>query len=847
MKRLQSDSSEHPISVLPVPDTVARIITLFLVLQVLLSFPRHCFAQNKVAAGSSSQQQAATAPAQPADPQATVPLPEIVTQTEELTRLLKDIERRLDPGPLGGIDHILTQLEHEISAGTSDLQETIAANPTLGELDILEHDWNARAAQYAEWQELLRERIKMLENDLRLLDAQQARWQATLRQIESDPALKEISDRVRNNIVDIQAIRSGALMQMNQMVILQNKISLQDQTVSETVGKIAEARKLLQQSLFVPDSPPLWRTDFDGQVIVPSSYKRSLLRFTQFVKAKRSALYLPVIVFLVALFFAIGLKRRLPRLTNEGLIPEGSAHCFSRPISLAMLAALTSTLTFGQPAPLMMRTLMALLFLLPVFRLSLPLIRPAFRPLTYSLIGFGLALPLVEILGASAQATRWVSSILVVAALVTFFWLMLRSRRSGNRPEKRTVVMGVRIGLLLCFASLVANILGYTALSGVLRSGTILSSYLSVILYTGYLVTNVLISVLVHSNLIAAIASVRSHREKVLRWASRAVGLLAVVTWLYASLNFFTIREEVLSRVAGALSASVSLGTLSLSLGDVLAFVLTLALGVHAARVTQVLLQEDVLPRFSLKRGLPNTVSTLVYFTLIVVFFFVALAAGGADFSRFTLMTGAFGLGVGFGLQQVINNLASGMLLLLERPISVGDVLEVEGVYGVVKRIGMRSSTIRTYQGAEIIVPNSNLVTNQVTNWTLSERNRRVDIPVAVAYGTDPERVIELLVATASSQADVVRDPPPLALLMGFGDSSLNFELRFWAPHASTYQRLRSKVAVSVIVAFREAGIVIPFPQRELLVKRLDSAIDGPPLAEDPRRPDAAPESYRDK
>jgi small-conductance mechanosensitive channel len=219
----------------------------------------------------------------------------------------------------------------------------------------------------------------------------------------------------------------------------------------------------------------------------------------------------------------------------------------------------------------------------------------------------------------------------------------------------------------------------------------------------------------------------------------------------------------------------------------------------------------------------------------------LALAAGGAEFSRFTVMTGAFGLGVGFGLQAIINNLASGMLLLLERPINVGDVLEVEGVTGEVKRMGMRSSTIRTFQGAEVIVPNSNLITNHVTNWTLSERHRRVDIPVGVAYSTDPERVIKLLVQVASSHPDVVRDPAPMALFRGFGDSSLDFELRFWAPFAGTYQQLKSEVAVSIVAAFREAKIEIPFPQRDLHVKGLNSSISKE-LAEDVQRANAAPE-----
>jgi small-conductance mechanosensitive channel len=149
-------------------------------------------------------------------------------------------------------------------------------------------------------------------------------------------------------------------------------------------------------------------------------------------------------------------------------------------------------------------------------------------------------------------------------------------------------------------------------------------------------------------------------------------------------------------------------------------------------------------------------------------------------------------------------------LLLLERPLTVGDVLEAQGLVGEVKRIGLRSTTIRTAQGAEVILPNNKLIVDQVTNWTLSERQRRVDLPVGVAYGTDLEAVIKLLVEVATSHPGVVHDPAPVALFMGFGKSALDFELRFWAPSVKTYQQLKSDVAVQVCAAFRKAGIEIP-------------------------------------
>lgn len=826
MKGTHLDNFERLISVSRDPRTFARILILLLVLPALWPYSIPVFAQTAPTPRASAQPSPSTPPEAPKS-QHTVPLPQIVAETEALTRLLSEIEQRLDPGlAVRGVGPALTRLEQEVNEGKREVQVTIAEAPSLTELSALETNWRARLDPYEKWQKELTERIRLLEGDLRLLDERQAQWQATIDRIESDAALKEIVDRVRSKIADIQTIRSKITELTSEIVVLQNKISLQEQMVSETVGTITEAKWVLQRSLFIPDSLPLWKTDSGGANVFKASHRRGLTRFAQFINDKPSAVYAPLIVFGAALFLAIRLKRRLPSLTEENLIPAECTHIFSCPVSLAMLAALMAT-TIGPPMPVMMRNLIALLLLVPFVRLFLPLIRPAWRPLAYGLAAFWLISAVVEASVATDQMRRATAVVLDAGAVVMFGWLARRSRRSGVKLGKEAVLtlLAVRIGLLILLGSLVGNVLGYTALSQVLRVGTVLSSYLAVILYTTSRATVAIISILLRSQLAASIESVRSHIDQVLPWLSRAVEIVVLLVWLYCSLNFFTIRSEVFGRVAEALSAAISVGTLSLSLGDVLVFLLTLFLGIIAAKVIRVLLREDVIPRFSLKRGLPAAGSTLIYYTLVTVVFFLALAAGGAEFSRFTVMTGAFGLGVGFGLQTVINNLASGMLLLLERPINVGDVLEVDGVDGVVKRIGMRSSTIRTSQGAEVIVPNSDLVTNRVTNWTLSERNRRVDIPVAVAYGTDPERVIKLLVETASSHPEVVKELAPEALFMGFGESSLNFELRFWAPFARTHQQLKSAVAVRIISAFRDAEIEIPFPQTELHIKSLDSAL----------------------
>jgi potassium efflux system protein len=178
----------------------------------------------------------------------------------------------------------------------------------------------------------------------------------------------------------------------------------------------------------------------------------------------------------------------------------------------------------------------------------------------------------------------------------------------------------------------------------------------------------------------------------------------------------------------------------------------------------------------------------------------------------------ALGVGIGFGMQNVVNNFISGLILLFERPIKVGDLLQVDELWGNVTRIGIRSSTIRTFAGADVIVPNGDLTSNRVTNWTLSDLRRRVSLPVGVAYGTDAATVIELLKGVAVSHEATLEHPEPYVLFTGFGDSSLDFEIRLWTESEDANTIVRSDIAVATQAALARAGINVPFPQRDVHV-----------------------------
>jgi potassium-dependent mechanosensitive channel len=248
----------------------------------------------------------------------------------------------------------------------------------------------------------------------------------------------------------------------------------------------------------------------------------------------------------------------------------------------------------------------------------------------------------------------------------------------------------------------------------------------------------------------------------------------------------------------------------------VLAFGLTV-LGVYLlSAFLRFVLDEDVYPRMRITSGQSYAVSSLLHYVILALGFVVGLGLLGMDLTRVTVLVGA--LGVGIGLQSVVHNFISGLILLFERPIHVGDAVELGAMQGMVCRIGIRASVVHTWQGADIIVPNSHLVTEQVPNWTLTDQLRRIDLPVGVNYGAVPQQVIALLETVARDHPQVLPEPPPQAFFMGYGDSAITCTLFAWPDHFHHWLQVKSDLTAAVYEAVSAAGMSFPLPQREVRI-----------------------------
>ncbi|MCI0659731.1 MAG: mechanosensitive ion channel [Acidobacteria bacterium] len=279
--------------------------------------------------------------------------------------------------------------------------------------------------------------------------------------------------------------------------------------------------------------------------------------------------------------------------------------------------------------------------------------------------------------------------------------------------------------------------------------------------------------------------------------------------------------QSLLARIKTILNFSLlKLGETEITLWTLTYFLGLLLVLFYFARKIKILLIERVLIRTRLDVGARQAVGSITRYVVIFVGLLIILQTVGINLTTLNVIAGAVGIGVGFGLQSIVSNFISGLIILFERPIKVGDRIGGGDVEGDVFEIGARSTTVLTNNRIAIIVPNSMLISEPVINWKYTDPYVRFEIPVGVAYGSDARLVERLLLEVAKENVDVLRDPPPDVCFREFGDSRLNFILRVWNQnHVHRKLVLFSALNFAIYNKFKEHGIEIPFPQRDLHIR----------------------------
>ena len=756
---------------------------------------------------------------QPAQP--VIALPEIPGQADRLLTALRALEARVTPSR--AVLHIETGLPamiQRIGDAQIETRGQLGVESSRTELTNLADLWAGIQAELSGWADQLRVRSTDVGTVLDELAGLTDTWTRTREEARRTKAPTALLGRINDALDAIAATRTIASNRQAALLTLQVKIGEQLAVVEEASTRVSQAMAAEMSTLLVRERPAVWRAWREGPALaeLPLRARESAapqLGVLQRFAVERSRSAAAHAVLLAALVVFALLARRQIRGWKAAGSSDPALHVFDMPVSTALIVALLLSGPLYERLPMIVVNTFGILILVPVVSILGRMTKPAPTSAIWLVAILFLLNRLRDVALLSMPVLeQYVVLSLNTGALAGLVWLWRRRALVVGSYRLPEPLAWLAMGMLV--VSLVAGAFGYMRLERLLGGGVLRSAYTALELYTAALVALAVFAYLLRVWPLARLHMVASHRLLFERRASVLLSWAVTLLWLAATLRWFSLLDPAESLALAVLDYRVARGFVSLSLGDVLALVATIWLAFLVSRFVRFALEEDVYPRLPLGRGLPNAISSLLHYVILLLGFLAAIGAMGVDLNRVTLLTGAFGVGVGFGLQTIVNNFVSGIILLLERPIQVGDAIQMTDLDGEVRRIGIRATTVHTWRGAEVIVPNATLISGNVTNWTLSDRTRRFELQVGVAYGSDPQRVIEVLRAAAASVPGVLSQPGPVVLFQGFGDSALNFEVRAWTARFEEWAAVHSQVAVAVNAALKAAGIEMPFPQRDV-------------------------------
>lgn len=533
-----------------------------------------------------------------------------------------------------------------------------------------------------------------------------------------------------------------------------------------------------------------------------------------YLQPYKLAIALSIVLYL---FILSALKRVSQTLSQTPKVK----HIVERRYSLALFVSLLNLSIFAIDIGELWQFLFHAISLICLWRLN-----KSFISDTRLRVAVNMLIILMILAGASALSVTplIIERVLVVVGSLFLLAIIAYGYRPGKSHEgqNRWKTLIYRILIAVLILSIFAEVTGRPTISFYLFSSLLKTLFLLIVVWGALVCLSIILEVFLDYS---RSSFLRTNAKQINNLCRPLLNISACFILALSILVGWGAYPSVPTAFESLTNLGITIGGSRVSIGSAGSALFFLYLVFSFSKLIEIMLLNTILPRRNIQRGVQLSIARLSNYSIWLFGVFSALLILGFNLTNLTLLGGAVGVGIGFGLQTIFNNFVSGLILLFERPIKVGDVIMVGTEFGEVKKLGLRSTVVQTYDNSEIVVPNSSLITSNVTNWTLDKRHVRVKVPFGIAYGSDIDRVLEIMTTCANENPRVLSNPEPAALFITHGPSSLDFELRVFIPDIDDKMAVRSELNQAINSALEEAGITIPFPQRDLHLKTVSEDV----------------------
>ena len=782
--------------------------------------------------------------ATPANPPqvSAIPVGSLTTRAEQLRDHLASIESELnDKDSLELRESELAKMIGQISAAGIHLNTVLAGYPSGDTLGRLSSEWESYQDNLVEHGQSLESLLVEYKSWLDMIREQSAIWKLSYSEARKESAPDKIISGINQVRKNLRSLDGKLIQSRNQILNIQVQYSDYLNQAQNALKRIKSAQNEFGKGMLVRQDAPLWRSwptwvSIDQELTGAKLHLiRAISEFVQFVQKNFETL-IGQALFILALGWFLRARYAILRGHEIGLenklvptaIKSQSIEALDHPWSAAIISGLLLNTYLYEQKALGLTILSGLVGLVLWIRLIRPMVPHALHPilLTVALLAF---LDTLRIgLGGFGFVTRCLLLLILAMGWVAVQWLRHSQWRTdiaealGNGLWANLFNGWLFITWLTFGAGVIAVLLGYSYLADQITFLAVWGSIIATAILAIVRIIEAVFQSMVEEGKFDRLRMIKTNHDKfmnVIRKTLRAVGF---VVWITVILDGLQIRIPVLEWIKPVLLAQLGHDPVTFSLAGFISFAITLWISWLIARFLTFVLDQEVFSRLHFAPGIPFAITTFTRYTILVIGFLVALTILGIPLDKITLLLSALGVGIGFGLQTITNNFVSGIILLFERPIRVGDKVQLADLIGTVASIGIRASTIRGFDGADVIVPNGDFISARVTNWTLADQKRRIILPVKTAYGTKPRAVIKLLESIAHNHPEILDEPQAQALFCGFGEGYLDFELRAWTESTRGWMTVMSDLAVLTNDALSEANIEIPLPKRDISLRNID-------------------------
>lgn len=626
----------------------------------------------------------------------------------------------------------------------------------------------------------------------------------------------------------IELADSNALLQLKKLGMLQNEVSSNYLAVTdlldETVYQISSFSDLLLKNEF----GFIWNHQFDpanqrnfNEVVSKSvAESETLLNFYS-----RSNWISRLIVILLAVLFYFWMRRNIKVIRRQSESPEvvfGKTHHIARHLFLSTIVISLLLIPFVYKSAPQAFTqslwgfqIIAMGFLIRKKLNSTSGLQIFILLMLFYITGFS------NLLIETTYTERWIQLFISSVSLALGLWMYLSKKENYFSDAgffKPLLVLFIGMN----FLGLILNILGRVTLAKVFNTGANYGMIEAINLL-------IFVEIIIDAIYLSTQASKKNSRltayfkfkgmENRMR---KILGVFAGLLWFVIFAENIHVYDAIFGDAGAFLSKKIALGDINFTFGSICVFLLVIWVSTLLSQMVSFIFGEHDESAGKNKLGSTVLLIRLAIFTLGLL---LAFAASGIPLDKIAIIIGALGVGIGFGLQTIVNNLVSGIIIAFEKPIQIGDLIEVAERTGIVKEVGIRSSILTTFDGSEVIIPNGDILSQHLINWTKNNANRRIHIDIGVAYGSDMNHVEEVINSILKNHPDIYQTPEPAILVQNFGDNSVDIKLLFWTD-MNIWFGLRAEIFKEVYNKLNEAGISIPFPQRDLHLKTIDSSLE---------------------